>query len=99
LTLNLPANPPENALVDVSAQWGISPKLLPLGTNPQVSLSKGSPGGLVLMYADRDDPGSSNFPALKKGWQYITNSPGGNTPTVITDPIEAGYKWVLHPEN
>ncbi|MDR2485370.1 MAG: hypothetical protein LBD55_08245 [Treponema sp.] len=91
LTVSLPANPPENALFDTPAQWGVSIKMLRLSTNPRIALTKGGDDSVGLIYADRDTPGNSNFPALKKGWQYITFY----TSTVIPDPIAAGYKWVL----
>ncbi|MDR2484052.1 MAG: hypothetical protein LBD55_01490 [Treponema sp.] len=99
LTLNLPANPPEEALIDAKEWLGVSAKLLILVTNPLVHLVKSDTRGQVaLVYADQDDPGSNKFPALKKGWQYVT-ADNGSAATVITDPSAAGYKWVVVREN
>ena len=96
LTLNLPANPPENDLVDATEWLGISAKLLVLETDPHVFLSKGGQGGVTLIYADRNTPpGNNNFPALKQGWQYMT----GDGTALISDPLANGYKWVIYQGN
>ena len=96
MTLNLPANPPESALVDAS-EWalGFSAKLLALRVDPPVILAKSNlKGSCALIYADRDIPVSNKLPALKKGWQYIVLD-SGSIPTVITDPLAEGFQWVL----
>ena len=96
MTLNLPANPHESALVDAS-EWalGFSAKLLALGVDPPVILAKSNlKGSCALIYADRDTPVSNNFPALKKGWQYLVSGYDFTTMT-ITNPIAEGFQWVL----
>ncbi|MDR2485728.1 MAG: hypothetical protein LBD55_10065 [Treponema sp.] len=101
LTLNLPADPPANALFDAPAQWGISAKLLDLDINlvnsiDEIGLKKSYfTGSCSLVYADRDTPpGNNDFPALKKGWQYVAGG-GGMTPTA-SHTIPEGFQWAVY---
>ena len=94
LTLNLPADPPANALADASTM-GVSAKLFVLYTSPsRVFLANGTTYLVYLIYADQDASASNILPALKKGWQYI-KIPANGAATNIADPIGEGYKWVV----
>jgi hypothetical protein len=101
LTLNLPANPPANALVDVQDGSAGSAKLLDLDINlvnsiDEIVLTKSYfTGSCSLVYADRDiSPGKNNFPALKKSWQYVAGG-GGMTPAA-SHTLPEGFQWAVY---
>jgi hypothetical protein len=93
LTLNLPANPPESALYDVTEYAGSALKEILLQTSPRLLLAKSGYDYLMVVYLDRNVSGQGISAA--KGWHYMKNNESNTSSSVVDNPTGNGYVWVI----